>query len=305
MKAIRVVGLEKQYGSNTHALRGVNLEINKGDFFCLLGLNGAGKTTLISILVGLVRPTSGQVFLMGHDLQKEPSVAKRTVGVVPQEVNMNVFHSVETVMYNHGGYYGLTRDEVKSRYRGILEEVGLAHKTKSTVQQLSGGMKRRLMLARALLINPSILILDEPTAGVDVESREAIWKLLEKRNKEGMTILLTTHYMEEAEHLCDTLAVLHKGTIIDQGPKEQLLLSGQPRQLVLHLQEDISKPYELAGIDAVLQNARTLSVTVLPDGNLSQYLQLVEKNVPIGYVSSSGSRLEQYFRLKTKESTNE
>lgn len=301
MNAIDIQGLVKRYKKGTLALDGVNLSIKKGDFFGLLGLNGAGKTTLISILVGLVKPTEGSIQLMGHDLIKDPSVAKRSVGIVPQEVNMNVFATVKTVMFNHGGYYGLSRSVIEARYRDILQEVGLADKESSRVFQLSGGMKRRLLLARALLIDPDILILDEPTAGVDVDLRQKIWDILTRQNKAGKTILLTSHYMEEVEHLCHNLAVLHNGKIVDSGRKEDLLGLDQSRSLVLHFGDEIESLPEHDLIEAIRQDARSFLLNLDPDASLSKYLQAVEKaGHQVSYVSSPTTRLELYFRSKTR-----
>ena len=237
--AIEIEGLKKCYQGKTQALNGVSLKINQGDFFGLLGLNGAGKTTLISILVGLVKPTEGQVKILGHDVTTDPYMAKKLTGIVPQELNINVFNTVREVMFNHGGFYGMTSAEISAKYEEILDDLKLLHKVDRTIKELSGGMKRRLLLARAILVEPKVLILDEPTAGVDVELRQDVWKMLSKANKRGMTILLTTHYMEEAEYLCENLAILHHGKIIDQGHKSSLSLSDQARHLVLHLQSEI------------------------------------------------------------------
>lgn len=300
MKAIEIEGLEKQYQNGVVALNGVTLSVDKGDFFGLLGLNGAGKTTLISILVGLVKPTKGQVKLMGYDIAVDPVLAKRSVGIVPQEININVFMNVKETMFLHGGYYGMSRKEVSDRYMDILRQVGLEKKEHAKVLQLSGGMKRRLLLARALLIDPEILILDEPTAGVDVDLRQDIWNILRKLNRAGKTILLTSHYMEEVDYLCKHLAVLHDGKIVDFGVKEELLLSDQARQLVLHFSEDIDSLPVHDLLDTEKQDKRSFLLNIQPGGNLSSYLQLIEKNGhTVMYVSSPTTRLEQYFRSKT------
>ena len=299
--AIELTNLTKTYEDKTEALAGVSLQIQQGDFFGLLGLNGAGKTTLISILVGLVKPTSGQVSILGHDIAKEPYMAKRLTGIVPQEVNINVFNTVREVMFNHGGFYGLSRKEVAGKYEEILHDLGLLHKVNNTLRELSGGMKRRLLLARAILIAPKVLILDEPTAGVDVELRQDVWQLLVKLNKQGTTIILTTHYMEEAEYLCENLAILHHGKIIDQGHKSALSLSDQSRHLVLHLQSEIDRVYEQDLIDVTQKDKRTLSLSIQPGADLASYLQKLESaGIKVGYVSSPTSRLEQYFRTQTK-----
>lgn len=302
MKSIEIESLAKEYRGGVVALNGVTLSINQGDFFGLLGLNGAGKTTLISILVGLVRSTRGHVKLMGHDISKDPVKAKRSVGIVPQEINMNVFVTVKTVMFLHGGYYGLSNKTINERYKGILEKVGLAHKESSRVHQLSGGMKRRLLLARALLIDPDILILDEPTAGVDVELRQEIWEILKEQNRQGKTILLTSHYMEEVEYLCKNLAVLHKGRIVDSGRKKDLLLSDKTRHLVLHFDQDIGSLPQQADVITEKQDDRSFLLSLPTEVSLAGYLQQLENAGHIvSYISSPTTRLEQYFRSQTAE----
>ena len=259
--ALNIKGVTKTYHNGVHALRGINLEVRKGDFFGLLGLNGAGKTTLINILMGLVRPTEGFIEICGADMAKQSLAAKHHISLMPQEININAFLTVKEVMFNHGGYYGLTRSEVQERFMQVLQDVGLAAKAKRQVQSLSGGMKRRLLLARCLLVKPKVLVLDDPTAGVDVELRQEIWALLQKINKQGTTILLTTHYMEEAEYLCQNLAVLHHGKIIDQGMKSELALENCARHLILHVSSDVSELPQVAGIESELIDTRSVSLS--------------------------------------------
>lgn len=299
--AIEIQDLKKSYSNHVQALDGVSLKIKQGDFFGLLGLNGAGKTTLISILVGLVKPTSGSVQILGHNCVNDPYMAKKLSGIVPQEINMNVFNTVKEVMYNHGGFYGLSYQEIRDSYEEILRDLRLLHKLDHTVKTLSGGMKRRLLIARALLVKPKVLILDEPTAGVDVELRQDIWKMLARVNEQGTTVLLTTHYMEEAEYLCNNLAILHHGHIIDQGHKSSLSLLDQARHLVLHLQSEVAEPYEQELIEVTQKDANTLSLVLQPGADLAAYLSRLEgAGIQVGYVSSPTSRLEQYFRNQTK-----
>lgn len=301
MNAIEINNLVKRYNGGMVALNNVSLTVKKGDFFGLLGLNGAGKTSLINILVGLVRPTEGNVHLMGHDLKTETVAAKRCIGVVPQEININPFLTVRKVMFFHGGYYGLPAGDIQKRYQEILKEVGLLHKEQSPVHTLSGGMKRRLLLARALLLNPDVLILDEPTAGVDVELRQEIWALLQKRNRQGMTILLTSHYMEEVEALCQHLAVLHHGKIIDSGHKSALLAKAQARQLVFHFSQEIESLPLLEGFIVEKKDPRSFLIKIGATSNLAQYLQIIEKEGhSVVDISNPTSRLEHYFRSQTE-----
>ncbi len=221
--AVSIHNLRKTYDNKLDALKGVDLSIEEGDFFALLGPNGAGKTTIISILTGLVVKTSGEVSVFGTSLDAHPTRVKSYIGVVPQEFNFNIFERVLDIVVNQAGYYGLPRNEALRRAREILTELGLWDKRTEMAQKLSGGMKRRLMIARALVHHPRLLILDEPTAGVDVELRRSMWEFLRTLNKEGTTIILTTHYLEEAEQLCRTVAVTNKGEIIVAEPMESLI----------------------------------------------------------------------------------
>ncbi len=214
MDAISVKELRKTYDSGTEALKGVSLNVEQGDFFALLGPNGAGKTTLISVVCGLVPKTSGRAEVFGHGIDTEPSKAKTFIGLVPQEINFDFFDSVFNIVVNQAGYYGLPRKEAIARLESLLKDLGLWEKRHEPGQSLSGGMKRRLLIARALIHQPRVLILDEPTAGVDVELRRQMWTFLRKINGEGTTIILTTHYLEEAEQLCRNVAIINKGEIL-------------------------------------------------------------------------------------------
>lgn len=221
--ALRVTNLKKTYASGTEALKGINLEIPQGSFFGLLGPNGAGKSTLIHCIMGLAIPTSGTATVYGHDIVKDYRIARLHAGLAPQEVNLDWFLTVEETLDYHGGYYGMPRKERKERIDELLEAFSLTEKRKSRQMGLSGGMKRRVVLARALMHRPKMLILDEPTAGVDVELRLELWKYMQRVNKEERTtILLTTHYIEEAEQLCDNLALINHGKIIKTGTTAEL-----------------------------------------------------------------------------------
>ncbi|MDZ4227227.1 MAG: ABC transporter ATP-binding protein [Patescibacteria group bacterium] len=223
LPALLIKDLKKTYDSGTVALKGVSLEVPEGDFFALLGPNGAGKTTIIGITTGLVNKTSGTISVFGHDIDKDTEKAKMQIGLVGQEINFNPFEKVIDIVVNQGGYYGLARFEAIPRAKQLLADLGLGDKMYGNAMQLSGGMKRRLMIARALIHKPRFLILDEPTAGVDVELRRGMWTYLRKLTGEGVTILLTTHYLEEAEQLANHVAIINKGEIIRSGTMKDIL----------------------------------------------------------------------------------
>ncbi len=222
MSALKVNKLAKTYPSGTKALKGIDLDIADGSFFGLLGPNGAGKSTLIHCIMGLALPTSGKAEVFGHDVVKDYRQARATVGLAPQEINLDWFLTVEETLDYHGGYYGMPKKQRRERIEELLEAFSLTDKRKVNSRMLSGGMKRRVILARAMMHRPKMLILDEPTAGVDVELRLELWQYMKKVNKEGTTILLTTHYIEEAEQLCDNLALINNGKIIKTGTSDDL-----------------------------------------------------------------------------------
>ncbi len=221
--ALKITDLQKTYGNGVVALKGVSLEIAEGDFFALLGPNGAGKTTIIGITTGLVNKSGGTVSVFGHDIDRETELAKMQIGLVGQEVNFNPFEKPLDIVVNQAGYYGIPRAVALPRARKLLTDLGLGDKMDKNGMTLSGGMKRRLMIARALVNEPRFLILDEPTAGVDVELRRSMWEYLTGLSKQGLTILLTTHYLEEAEQLCKNVAIINKGEIVEQGPMQEVL----------------------------------------------------------------------------------
>lgn len=221
--ALTIKNLQKTYSNGVSALKGVTLDIPEGDFFALLGPNGAGKTTIIGISTGLVNKSEGSVEVFGHDIDNEPEVAKTFIGLVGQEINFNPFEKLIDVVVNQGGYYGIPRSESIPRAEQLLKDLGLGDRMHDTGMQLSGGMKRRLMIARALIHTPKFLVLDEPTAGVDVELRRGMWDYLKKLTSEGLTILLTTHYLEEAEQLAKHVAIINKGQIVANGTMDELL----------------------------------------------------------------------------------
>lgn len=221
--ALKITGLKKQYANGTEALKGVSLEVPAGDFFALLGPNGAGKTTIIGISTGLVNKSEGSVEVFGYDIDKEPEKAKAQIGLVGQEINFNPFEKPIDIVVNQGGYYGIPRAEAVPRAEQLLKDLGLGEKMNVKAMELSGGMKRRLMIARALIHKPRFLVLDEPTAGVDVELRRGMWEYLRRLTSEGLTILLTTHYLEEAEQLAKHVAIIRKGEIVANGTMDEIL----------------------------------------------------------------------------------
>ena len=221
--ALEIKNLRKRYATGTEALKGVSLTVPAGDFFALLGPNGAGKTTIIGISTGLVNKTEGDVSVFGYDIDKDPEMAKAQIGLVGQEINFNPFEKALDIIVNQGGYYGIPRHEAIPRAEQLLTDLGLGEKMRQNTMTLSGGMKRRLMIARALIHKPKFLILDEPTAGVDVELRRGMWDYLKRLTQEGLTILLTTHYLEEAEQLAKHVAIINKGTIVANGTMDEVL----------------------------------------------------------------------------------
>lgn len=231
--AILIQDLKKTYHGRltVEALKGITLTIKKGEFFALLGPNGAGKTTTINILSSLTKKTSGEVKINGFDVEKDYQDARMSIGLVPQEFNLDIFSSVEETLVHQAGYFGIPKKEAETRMEGLLKDLGIADKKKARIKELSGGMKRRVMIARALMHNPAILILDEPTAGVDVELRKTLWNFTKRINKEGTTILLTTHYIEEAQALCERAAIINKGQIIANDTIKNLLTKHKSEKL--------------------------------------------------------------------------
>ena len=223
MQSITIKGLTKVYQGGKEALKGVDLTVEKGDFFALLGPNGAGKSTLIGTVCGLVKKTSGKVVINGYDIDVDHSTAKLHIGLVPQEFNFDIFTAVEDILYIQAGYYGLARKEVQGEVDMLLKKLGLLDKRRDQAITLSGGMKRRLMIARALVHKPTLLFLDEPTAGVDIELRLEMWEFLKELNKNGVTIILTTHYLEEAEKLCKNIAIISNGEIKSHGTMQKVM----------------------------------------------------------------------------------
>jgi len=296
MHALSVHGLSKQYRNGVHALRGVDLEVAEGDFFALLGPNGAGKSTLIGICTSLVTKTGGTVKVFGHDLDTDLEGAKACIGVVPQEFNLNMFETPETIVVNQAGFYGIPRREARERAETCLKRLSLWDKRGKMTRTLSGGMKRRLMIARALVHEPKLLILDEPTAGVDIEIRRSMWDFLRDLNAQGTTIILTTHYLEEAESLCRNIAIIDGGRIAEADRMDRLLRRLHVETFVLSLRSPLAAAPSLAGYDFTLTDPQTLEVEVGKDVDLNGlFARLSADGVQVVSMRNKVNRLEEIF----------
>ena len=305
MQALSVRGLVKTYQNGAQALKGIDLEVEQGDFFALLGPNGAGKTTLIGILTSLVTKTSGEVKVFGHDLDRELEVAKSCIGVVPQELNLNGFESLETIVVNQAGFYGIPRAIARERAEIYLGKLGLWDRRTKMSRMLSGGMKRRLMIARALMHEPRLLILDEPTAGVDIEIRRSMWEFLRELNARGTTIILTTHYLEEAEALCRNIAIIDGGRIIAHDQMGGLLRSLATETFVLNLRNGIPAAPSIDGYPIKLIDSNTLEVELTKDQNLNEvFARLSAAGIPVLSMRNKVNRLEEVFMRLTDKSVH-
>ncbi len=295
MIAIEIKNLVKTYKNGTQAVKGVDLSVEQGDFFALLGANGAGKTTIISILIGLVNKTSGTVKVFNHDIDREFDQAKRMIGVVPQEFNFNMFEKVEDIVSVQGGFFGIERAEALSNTEEVLKKVGLWEKRNSMARTLSGGMKRRLMIARALVHKPKVLVLDEPTAGVDVQLRIGMWDYLRELNAQGVTILLTTHYLEEVQQMCRNAAIIKEGKIVSLDSVKNLNKLITQETYVI----SVKKVESLTGLEAykpVIIDDHTLEVDLNRDEQLNDLLiKLIKNGFDITDVHPKGQRLEKLF----------
>jgi ABC-2 type transport system ATP-binding protein len=303
-RAISITDLKKVYSNGTVALSGVDLEIPRGDFFALLGPNGAGKTTLISIVSGLTNKTDGKVEVFGKNIDRDPEKAKSYIGVVPQEFNFGIFEKVEDIVFDQAGYYGLSRTVVASSVEKYLRTLGLYDKRKDQSRTLSGGMKRRLMIARALVHEPKILILDEPTAGVDIELRRGMWDFLRGLTSEGRTIVLTTHYLEEAEQLARNIAIINNGVIAEKGTLKELLLKLHMETFVLDLERNLSEGdlVALKSFNPVKTEQNTLEVSLSKEQNLSQaIIALNQRGIEVKSMRNKSNRLEELFLGITKK----
>ncbi len=294
--ALSIRQLGKTYGNGFQALKGIDLEVAEGDFFALLGPNGAGKSTTIGILSTLVNKTSGTVNVFGHDLDRSPSALKRCLGVVPQEFNFNQFEKTFDIVTTQAGYYGIPLKLAKARAEQYLTQLGLWDKRDVPSRMLSGGMKRRLMIARALVHQPRLLILDEPTAGVDIELRRSMWSFLTELNEQGISIILTTHYLEEAEQLCRNIGIIDHGRIVENTSMRELLGKLHVETLVLDLKDAQLLPPQLQGYPAQMLDAHTLEVQVeKSQGITALFRQLAGQNIEVLSLRNKTNRLEELF----------
>ena len=294
-KALEISALKKVYKGGFEALKGIDLTVNEGDFFALLGPNGAGKSTTIGVITSLVNKTSGQVKVFGHDLDNELEAAKSYIGLVPQEFNFNQFESLTTILVNQAGYYGVERSIAHKRAEKYLKQLDLWEKRNAAARMLSGGMKRRLMIARALMHEPKMLILDEPTAGVDIELRRSMWDFLRELNQQGITIILTTHYLEEAEMLCRNIAIIDSGLIVENTTMKALLSKLDVETFVLDHAETSIAP-TLADFTYRVIDEHTLEIDVKKSQSINQvFTQLTEQKVDVKSMRNKSNRLEELF----------
>lgn len=296
MLALSINQLVKTYDNGFNALKGINLQVEEGDFFALLGANGAGKSTTIGIITSLVNKTSGDIHVFNHDLYKETAIVKSSIGLVPQEFNCNVFESCEDILINQAGFYGIPRQPAKSACAHYLEKLGLWEKRKRTPRELSGGMKRRLMIARALMHEPRMLILDEPSAGVDVEIRHTMWTFLKELNQKGTTIILTTHYLEEAEELCRNIAIIDKGEIIESGSMQSILKKSDTQRLILDIKAPIESLPKLDNLSVSMLNPTQLEVTIDKQTSINHVFSVLSSHqIEVTHLKNKGNRLENLF----------
>ncbi|WP_276669715.1 ABC transporter ATP-binding protein [Thalassolituus oleivorans] len=294
--ALMVEGLAKVYGNGFEALKGINLTVQQGDFFALLGPNGAGKSTTLGIVSSLIQKTSGSASIMGFDVSKQAFDAKRHLGVVPQEFNFNQFEKVCDIVVTQAGYFGMTRKEAATSTEKLLRQLDLWDKRDQPSRMLSGGMKRRLMIARALVHGPKVLILDEPTAGVDIELRRSMWAFMQELNKSGTTIILTTHYLEEAEQLCRNIAIINKGHIVKCMSTRELLSQLKTETFVFDLISPVAESFNLPGFETNIANLESIEVTVEKGQSINQiFALLTEQGAEVRSMRTKSNRLEELF----------
>ncbi|MEC9205819.1 MAG: ABC transporter ATP-binding protein [Pseudomonadota bacterium] len=300
--AIDIINLNKVYKNKTQALDNINLSIEKGDLFAFLGPNGAGKSTVIGIISSLVNITSGKVSVFGKDIQENIEFAKRKIGLVPQEYNLNQFISIEETMINTAGYFGITKHVAYKRTQELFNQMGIWNKRKNTPRELSGGMKRRLMIARALIHKPELLILDEPTAGVDTELRLYMWDFLKELNSKGTSIILTTHYLEEAERLCKNLAIIHKGKIIQNSSMNKVFEMRKSHTYIIKLAEPKEDKFFIDDLDLIKIDKYTYEITVKNKVSITNIIEKLKlRKIDVVSLINKRNILEELFIELTKE----
>ncbi|MBC7008013.1 ABC transporter ATP-binding protein [Pseudoalteromonas sp. BZK2] len=293
--ALNIEGLKKVYKNGVEAVKGIDLQVQQGDFFALLGPNGAGKSTTIGVISSLVNKSAGRVQVFGHDIDTDLEAAKSELGLVPQEFNFSQFETLNQILVNQAGYYGVPRKLAHERAEKYLKQLGLFEKKDKQARTLSGGMKRRLMIARALMHEPKLLILDEPTAGVDIELRRSMWDFLREINKQGVTIILTTHYLEEAELLCKNIAIIDSGMIVENTTIKALLAKLDKETFVLDLKQPV-QPISIEGYKYTLTDDHTLEVEVAKSQGLNQvFSALTEQGNTVLSMRNKANRLEELF----------
>jgi ABC-2 type transport system ATP-binding protein len=296
MSALKIKNLTKTYANGFQALKGIDLDVDIGGFYSLLGPNGAGKTTAIGAVCSLVEITSGSIEIFNHDITVNSEAAKKHLGVVPQEVNFNTFDTPLNILVNQAGFYGIRRNIAMQRAKKYLGELKLWEKKDDIARSLSGGMKRRLMIARALMHEPQLLILDEPTAGVDIEIRRSMWQFLNDLNNDGTTIILTTHYLEEAESLCRNVAIIDDGLIIEDTLMSDLLRQLKQETFVLNIEEKSMKDLNLVGYNFIVRDEKTLEVVVDSEHGINELFDLLNsQNIKVVSLRNKSNRLEELF----------
>ncbi|MDR3478217.1 MAG: ABC transporter ATP-binding protein [Gammaproteobacteria bacterium] len=296
MQALSVKNLSKKYANGQVALKGIDLEVSEGDFFALLGQNGAGKSTTIGIISSLINKTAGQITVFGHDMDTHLDAAKLCLGVVPQEMNFNPFEKIADVVINQAGYYGIPRKIAEKRMEHYFKKLGIWEKHKQAGLRLSGGMKRRLLIARALINQPKLLILDEPTAGVDIELRHMLWQYLRELNEQGTTIILTTHYLEEAEHLCKNVAIIDHGEIIENTNMKELIARLDSQTMILDLDKPPISHLMLPDYHARMVDETTMEIKIHKTQSLNiLFNELTQKGFNVTGIRNKTNRLEELF----------
>lgn len=295
--AIEISDLKKRYEGGFEALKGINLQVEKGDFFALLGPNGAGKSTTIGILCSLVNKTSGKVSIFGADIDKDFALAKKHLGVVPQEFNFNVFETVFNVVVTQAGFYGISQEVAKVRAEKYLKQLDLWDKRNEQSRTLSGGMKRRLMIARALIHEPQVLILDEPTAGVDIELRRSMWEFIKKLNEQGVTIILTTHYLEEAEQLCRNIAIINAGEIVENTSIKALLKTLGRETFILDLDAPLPSGFEVPNFTLnANEGSQSVEIEVIKGQSINDIFRALDAvSIKVLSMRNKSNRLEELF----------